>query len=60
MDTLDPRDVNSPKQGGIFVAERVVERRLAASLAVEVVGYARLMEADAGGTLPRLNSGNRM
>jgi hypothetical protein len=38
------------------VAEREVERRLAASLAVKVVGYAHLMEADAGGTLPRLNS----
>ena len=42
------------------MAEREVERRLAASLAVEVVGYARLMAADAGGTLPRLNSSNRM
>ncbi len=38
------------------MAEREGERWLAASLAVKAVGYARLMEADAGGTLPRLNS----
>ncbi len=42
------------------MAEREGERRLAASLAVRLVGYARLMEAGAGGTLPRLNSSNRM
>ncbi len=42
------------------MAEREGECRLAASLAVKVVGYAHLMEADAGGTLPRLNSNNGM
>ena len=42
------------------MAEREGERRLAASLAIKVVGNAGLMEADAGGTLPRLNSSNRM
>ncbi len=41
-----PPDVNSSKQG--------------ASLAVKVGGCARLLKADAGGTLPRLNSSNRM
>jgi hypothetical protein len=46
--------------GGFLVAELEIKGKLAASLAVEVVGYARLMKAGAGGTLPRLNSSNRM
>ena len=35
---------------------REVERRLAAILAVDMVGYSRLMEADEAGTLARLKS----
>jgi hypothetical protein len=46
--------------GGFFVAELEIKGKLAASLAVEVVGYARLIMAGAGGTLPRLNSSNQM
>lgn len=33
-----------------------MERRLAAILATDVVGYSRLMEADEAGTLARLKS----
>jgi adenylate cyclase len=36
--------------------ERGVERRLAAILAADVVGYSRLMEADEAGTHARLKS----
>ena len=36
-----------------------VERRLAAILASDVVGYSRLMEADEAGTLARLRSVRR-
>jgi adenylate cyclase len=36
--------------------ERRVERRLAAVLAADVVGYSRLMEVDEAGTLARLNA----
>ena len=36
-----------------------VERRLAAILAADVVGYTRLMEADEEGTLARLNALHR-
>ena len=36
--------------------ERGVERRLAAVLAADVVGYSRLMEADEAGTLARLKT----
>ena len=38
------------------MAEERVQRRLAAILAADVVGYSRLMEADEAGTLARLKS----
>ncbi len=38
------------------MAEERVQRRLAAILAADVVGYSRLMEADEAGTLSRLKS----
>jgi adenylate cyclase len=41
------------------MAEQHVERRLAAVLAADVVGYSRLMAADEEGTLARLNSYRR-
>jgi adenylate cyclase len=41
--------------GGI-VAEERVQRRLAAILAVDVVGYSRLMDTDEAGTLARLKT----
>ena len=36
--------------------QRTVERRLAAILAADIVGYSRLMEADEAGTLARLKT----
>ena len=36
--------------------DQSVERRLAAILAADVVGYSRLMEADEAGTLARLKT----
>ena len=36
------------------MAEERVQRRLAAILAADVVGYSRLMEADEEGTLARM------
>ena len=41
------------------MAEQNVERRLAAVLAADVVGYSRSMAADEEGTLARLNSCRR-
>jgi adenylate cyclase len=41
------------------MAEQIVERRLAAVLAADVVGYSQLMAADEEGTLARLNSCRR-
>ena len=41
------------------MAEQRVERRLAAILAADVVGYSRLMGADEEGTLARLNAHRR-
>jgi adenylate cyclase len=38
------------------MAEERIQRRLAAILAAEVVGYSRLMEADEEGTRARLRS----
>ncbi len=38
------------------MAEERVQRRLAAILAADVVGYSRLMEADETGTLAQLKS----
>ncbi len=38
------------------MAEERVQRRLAAILAADVVGYSRLMEADEAGTRERLRS----
>ncbi len=38
------------------MAEERVQRRLAAILAADVVGYSRLMEQDEEGTLARLKS----
>jgi class 3 adenylate cyclase len=38
------------------MAEQYVERRLAAVLAADVVGYSRLMASDEEGTLARLNA----
>lgn len=38
------------------MAEEGVQRRLAAILAADVVGYSRLMEADEEGTLARLRA----
>ena len=38
------------------MAEECVERRLAAIMAADIVGYSRLMEADEGGTLNRLKA----
>jgi TolB-like protein len=42
-----------------FMAEQRVERRLAAILAGDVVGYSRLMGVDEEGTLARLNAHRR-
>ena len=36
--------------------EKRVQRRLAAILAVDVVGFSRMMEADEAGTLKRLKA----
>jgi adenylate cyclase len=41
------------------MAEQNVERRLAAVLAADVVGYSLMMAADEEGTLARLNSCRR-
>src|SRR5271154_2894854 len=41
------------------MADTRVERRLAAILAADVVGYSRLMGADEEGTLARLNAHRR-
>ena len=41
------------------IAENSVERRLAAVLSADVVGYSRLMEADETGTLARLEAHRR-
>lgn len=41
------------------MAEERVQRRLAAILAADVVGYTRLMEADEAGTLARLKALHR-
>jgi len=38
------------------MAEQRVQRRLAAILAADVVGYSRMMEADEEGTLTRLKA----
>ena len=38
------------------MAEQRVQRRLAAILAADIVGYSRLMEADEVGTLARVKS----
>ena len=38
------------------MAEREVERRLAAIVAADVVGYSRLMEADESGTMVQLKA----
>ncbi len=38
------------------MAEERVQRRLAAIIAADVVGYSRLMGADEDGTLARLNA----
>lgn len=45
------------QRAGGSVAEQRVQRRLAAILAADVVGYTRLMEADEAGTLARLKAG---
>ena len=45
--------MNTEDQG---VEQADVERRLAAILASDVVGYSRLMEVDEAGTLARLKS----
>ena len=42
--------------GGANVSEQRVQRRLAAILAADVVGYSALMESDEAGTLARLQS----
>jgi class 3 adenylate cyclase len=41
------------------MAEQRVQRRLAAILAADVVGYSRLMEADEAGTLAALKARRR-
>jgi adenylate cyclase len=41
------------------MTEKLVERRLAAVLAADVVGYSRLMAVDEEGTLARLNAHRR-
>ena len=38
------------------MAEERLERKLAAILSADVVGYSRLMGLDEGGTLSRLNA----
>src|SRR5690348_9516685 len=45
--------------GGVRVTKERVERRLAAILAADVVGYSRLMGQDEAGTLARLRSHRR-
>jgi len=42
--------------GGADMVQQKVQRRLAAILAADVVGYSRLMQADEGGTLAALKS----
>jgi class 3 adenylate cyclase len=42
--------------GAVYVAEERLQRRLAAILSIDVVGYSRLMGRDEAGTLSRLNS----
>src|SRR5262249_15274315 len=42
--------------GAVYVAEERLQRRLAAILSVDVVGYSRLMGLDEAGTLSRLNA----
>ena len=42
------------------MAEQRVQRRIAAILAADVVGYSRLMEADEAGTLDRLKALRRV
>ena len=44
------------RQGRRVMAEKQVERRLAAILAADVAGYSRLIEADEEGTLRRLKA----
>ncbi len=44
-------------QGAAAVDAQRVERRLAAILAADMVGYSRLMEADEAGTLAQLKAG---
>src|SRR5580765_7209384 len=41
---------------GPFMAKERIQRRLAAILAADVVGYSRLMEADEAGTLATLKA----
>src|SRR5690348_9488101 len=45
--------------GGVRVTKERVERRLAAILAADVVGYSRLMGQDEAGTLARLRNHRR-
>jgi adenylate cyclase len=40
----------------VYVSEEHVQRRLAAILSADVVGYPRLMGMDEAGTLSRLNA----
>ena len=42
--------------GAVRMAEERLQRRLAAILSAEVVGYSRLMGTDEAGTLSRLNA----
>jgi adenylate cyclase len=43
-------------RGAVYVAEERLQRRLAAILSADVVGYSRLMGIDEAGTLSRLNA----
>jgi adenylate cyclase len=58
MSLLRPRRRHGQGLGGIGkrMELRQVERRLAAILTIDMVGYSRLMEADEAGTLARLKT----
>lgn len=53
---FEPEDLPGFQGHGQFQAGQRVERRLAAIVAADVVGYSRLMGADESGTLQRLNA----
>lgn len=45
-----------PPKGAVYMAEERLQRRLAAILSADVVGYSRLIGIDEAGTLKRLTA----